>query len=81
LNEAERNYEIHNREMLVIIKCLDEWRHLLEGAQSKFKIWSDMNSQKLNYRQARWALYLSRFDFTLKHVPGSSMGKANSLSR
>ena len=32
LNEAERNYEIHNREMLAIIRCLEEWRHLLEGA-------------------------------------------------
>ena len=41
LNEVERNYEIHNREMLAIIRCLDEWRYLLEGAQSKFEIWSD----------------------------------------
>ena len=32
LNEAERNYEVHDREMLVIIRCLEEWRHLLEGA-------------------------------------------------
>ena len=40
-----------------------------------------MKAQKLNRRQARWALYLSRFDFTLKHVPGSKMGKADSLSR
>ena len=23
LNEAERNYEIHNKEMLVIIRCLE----------------------------------------------------------
>ena len=40
-----------------------------------------MKAQKLNRRQARWALYLSRFNFTLKHVPGSKMEKANSLSR
>ena len=40
-----------------------------------------MKVQKLNRRQARWALYLSRFDFTLKHVPGDKMGKADSLSR
>jgi len=40
-----------------------------------------MKVQKLNRRQARWALYLSRFNFMLKHVPGSKMGKANSLSR
>ena len=26
-------------------------------------------------------MYLSRFDFTLKHVLGSKMGKADSLSR
>ena len=35
----------------------------------------------MNRRQARWALYLSRFDFLLKHVPGSRMEKADSLSR
>ena len=37
--------------------------------------------QKFNRRQARWVLYLSRFNFTLKHVPGSKIEKADSLSR
>jgi len=66
LNETERNYEIHDKEMLAIIRGLEAWRHLLEGAQSKFEIWTDhknleyfMKAQKLNRRQARWALYLS----------------------
>jgi len=40
-----------------------------------------MKAQKLNQRQARWSLYLSRFDFTLKHVAGKSMRRADSLSR
>ena len=40
-----------------------------------------MKVQKLNWKQARWALYLSRFSFILKHVPGSKIGKADSLSR
>ena len=40
-----------------------------------------MKAQKLNQRQARWALYLSRFDFMLKHVPGTRIGKADGLSR
>ena len=40
-----------------------------------------MKAQKLNRRQARWSLYLSRFDFTLKHIVGKSMGRADSLSR
>ena len=40
-----------------------------------------MKAQKSNQRQARQVLYLSRFDFTLKHVAGKSMGRADSLSR
>ena len=40
-----------------------------------------MTSQNLNRRQARWALYLSRFDFVLKHVPRTKMRKADGLSR
>jgi len=40
-----------------------------------------MKVQKLNRRQVRWALYLSRFNFILKHVLESKMGKADSLSR
>ena len=35
----------------------------------------------MNQRQARWSLYLSRFDFALKHIAGKSMGRADSLSR
>ena len=40
-----------------------------------------MKAQKLNRRQAYQALYLSRFDFTLKHVPEVKIEKANGLSR
>ena len=57
LNETERNYEIYNKEMLAIIRGLESWRHLLEGAQIKFEIWTDhknleyfMKAQKLNQR-------------------------------
>jgi len=88
LNTTERNYKIHNKEMLAVIRCLEAWRHYLEGEKLEFEIWTDhknlqyfMTSQKLNQRQVQWALYLSRFNFTLKHVPGKSMGKADGLSR
>jgi len=40
-----------------------------------------MKIQKLNWRLARYTLYLSKFDFTLKHVPGVRMKKADGLSR
>ena len=74
--------------MLAVIRGLENWRHLLEGAKYKLKIWIDhknleyfMKAQKLNQRQACWVLYLSRFDFTLKHVPGTKMRKTDGLSR
>ena len=41
LNETERNYEIHDKEMLAVIKGLENWRHLLEGTKFKFEIWID----------------------------------------
>ena len=88
LNETERNYDVHDKEMLGIMRCLEAWRHYLEGAKEQFEIWTDhknleyfMNAKKLNRRQARWALYLSRFNFTLIHKAGTTMGKADSLSR
>jgi len=59
-----------------------------ERNNNKFEIWTDhknleyfIKAQKLNRKQAGWALYLSRFDFTLKHVLESKIGKADSLSR
>jgi len=38
LNETERNYEIHDKEMLVIIRRLENWRHLLKGTRFKFEV-------------------------------------------
>jgi len=88
LSPVERNYEIHDKEMLAIIHALEEWRHFLEGAQHPVEIWTDhknleyfMTAKKLNRRQARWSLYLARFDFKLTHRPGRSMGKPDALSR
>ncbi|KAF5315388.1 hypothetical protein D9619_007461 [Psilocybe cf. subviscida] len=88
LSEVERNYDIHDKEMLAIIRALDEWRHYLEGTQHTFEIWTDhknleyfMTAQKLTRRQARWSLFLSRFDFTLHHRPGKSSQKPDALSR
>jgi hypothetical protein len=88
LNPVERNYEIHDTKLLAIIRGLEEWRHYLEGARHLVEIWTDHKNleyfrvaQKLNCRQVRWSLYLSRFDFTLHHKSGQSMGKPDALSR
>jgi hypothetical protein len=51
------NYEIHNKELLAIIKALEEWRAELEGLQrsNRFSIYTDykaleyfMTTKKLN---------------------------------
>jgi len=38
LNTTEQNYKIHNKEILAVIRCLEIWRHYLEGAKLKFEI-------------------------------------------
>jgi len=87
LSPVERNYEIHDKEMLAIIHALEEWRHFLEGARHPVKIWTDhknleyfMMAKELNRHQARWSLYLACFDFKLTHCPGRSIGKPDTLS-
>ena len=88
LSPVERNYKIHDKEMLAIVQALEEWRHFLEGTKHQFEIWTDhknlkyfMTAKKLNWRQAWWLLLLARFDFLLHHRPGKTMGKLDTLSQ
>lgn len=88
LSEAERNYEIYDKELLAIVLALEEWRQYLLGARHTFKIWSDhlnltyfREAKKLNRRQARWFTELQEYDFTLHHMPGSVMGRPDAISR
>jgi hypothetical protein len=39
--DAERNYEIYDKEMLAIIRALEDWRHYLEGLPEPFDIITD----------------------------------------
>ena len=88
LSPAERNYDIGNRELLAVKLALEEWRHWLEGAEQPFLVWTDhknleyiRSAKRLNSRQARWALFFNRFDFSLSYRPGSRNTKPDALSR
>jgi len=88
ITDGVLSMEYNNKEMLAVIRGLENWRHLLESTRFKFKMWTDHKNleyfikvQKLNRRQVRLALYLLRFDFTLKHVLGIKMGKTDRLSK
>ena len=87
LTEAERNYEIYDKELLAIMTALSKWRHyLLTGKE--FKIWMDHQNlcyfgkaQKLNRRQARWVTELGEYNFTMHHKPRKTNIKADILLR
>ena len=87
LSSGQRNYDVGNRELLVVKVALEEWRHWLEGAQHLFLVWTDhknleyiKQAKRLNSRQARWALFFNRFCFTLSYRLGSQNIKPDALS-
>jgi hypothetical protein len=86
LNQAERNYPTHDKEMLAIIDCLKKWEPVLTG--TRFEILTDhaplthWKTQKdLSPRQIRWNETLSRFDTDIHHIPGITNTAADALSR
>ena len=87
LSPAERNYEIYDRELLAVIRALEEWRHYVQGSPHTMMVFSDhknltyfRDAWKLNRQQARWSLYLSEFDIKLEHISGTKMIQSDTLS-
>ena len=75
---AEQNYEMHDQELLAIVKSFKHWRHYLEGSQQPVEVLTDhanlryfMVMKELSRRQARWAEYLAAFDFDIQYRKGS----------
>jgi hypothetical protein len=87
LNEAERNYDIYNLELLAIVKALRNWRPLLAGSPHDIQVFSDhMNlqywrdPQKISRRVTREFLELQEFPIKIHHIKGKTNGCANALS-
>ena len=85
MSKEERNYEIYDREMLGLIRALEDWRHFLEGItfevitdHKNIEWWTTM--RELNRQQARWSLYLSWFTFKVTYRKGETL-QADTLSR
>lgn len=86
MTKAERNYPVHEQELLAILNSLKAWRHYL--GRRRFTVLTD--HQSLQYvetsamatpRQVRWAAWLSEFDFCIKYSPGKNNVAADALSR
>ena len=85
---AECNYEIYDKELLAIIQCFKEWRPELEGMAMPVKVLTDhkgleyfMTTKKLTPRQAKWAEFLSEFNFKVTYQTGKKNDKADALTR
>ena len=83
----ECNYEIHDKEMLAIIRCLEEWDSELRSVR-KFTVLTDHKNleyftkpRMLNERQIRWSILLGRYNMVLQYRPGESNERADALSR
>jgi len=85
---AECNYDIYDKELMAIIKALEEWRPECEGAAYPLQLITDhknleyfMTKKLFNRRQARWSEFLTLFDYEIVYRPGKSNGKADALTR
>ncbi|KAL9250909.1 Retrovirus-related Pol polyprotein from transposon 17.6-like protein [Drosera capensis] len=85
LNNTERRYPVHEKEMTAVVHCLLTWRHYLLG--SKFVVMTDnvatsyfQTQKKLTPKQARWQVFLAEFDFEFTYKPGKANLVADALS-
>jgi hypothetical protein len=85
---AEANYPIHDKELLAVIFCLQEWDSELRSVR-EFEVVTDHKNleyftkkQKLTERHVRWAQIMSQFNnMKIRYRPGKDNVRADALSR
>jgi hypothetical protein len=85
---AERNYPVHEQELLAIVIALKEWRHHLSGASFTIRVVTDHKSlihlqsqPHLSPRQRRWQEFMQEFNFIIEYQEGKHNAVADGLSR
>jgi hypothetical protein len=86
LNPAQRNYPVHEQEMLAGVETMLRHRDILQGA--RFVWLTDhkglvhlLNQRNLSGRQARWIEKIGEFDFEVQYLPGVENLLPDALSR
>ncbi|KAE9022197.1 hypothetical protein PR003_g9909 [Phytophthora rubi] len=87
LKAAEKNYPVHDKELLAMKYALVKFRvHLL--GQKPFVIYTDhaslrtaTSSPHLSQRMARWLSFFAEYNFTVKYKPGKQNVLSDALSR
>jgi len=87
LNTTELNYDIHDKELLAIVKAFKKWRHYLEGTPAPTDVIIDhknltyfCKSKNLSHHQAHWSEYLSQFNLQIHFCPGALSSKPDTLT-
>ena len=88
LTPVECNYQIYDKELLVIIRCLEHWRPELECTDIPIKIFTDhkglmyfAEGRDLSRRQARYLDMLSEYNIKIIYRPRSQNLKADAFTR
>jgi hypothetical protein len=88
MQAAELNYEVHDKEMLAIVKSFANWRAELTSTPHQIRVYTDhkaleyfMSTKSLNARQARWAELLADYHFLIAYRPGKQNPLADALTR
>src|SRR5258707_12503553 len=88
LQSTERNYDMHNKELLAIYEAFKSWHHYLEGSAKTIDMVTDhknleyfTTTKKLTRWQARWSEFLSQFNLSIRFRPGRLGAKPDALTR
>jgi len=84
----ELNYDIHDKELLVIFEAFKMWQYYLEGSASPIDVVTDYKNLEyfsttkvLTRRQARWLECLSQFNLVIRFRPRRLGTKPDALTR
>ena len=87
-NDAQSNYDTHDKELLVIIQAFEHWRLYLEGTELPITVYTDhrnleywKSATKFNRRHARWYQILASYNFNIVYQPGKMSNKPDLLSQ
>ena len=86
LNDAQKNYPVHEKELLAIVRALKKWRSDLLGGPiyvyTDHRTLENFDTQKdLSRRQARWQELMSQFEMSITYIKGEDNTIADALSR
>jgi hypothetical protein len=86
LKPAEKNYPVHEKELLAIVQALKKWRSDLLGGPifvyTDHRTLENFNTQcDLSRQQLRWQEYLSQYDISMVYIRGEDNTVADTLSR